>query len=97
MFHSLGKEQLHHILEIQLKRLRKLLADRNLALELSEEAKNRLTEAGYDPTYGARPLKRVIQRDLENPLSLAILQDTFREGDTIQTAVQDGQLVFSKV
>ncbi|PIQ26103.1 ATP-dependent chaperone ClpB [bacterium (Candidatus Blackallbacteria) CG17_big_fil_post_rev_8_21_14_2_50_48_46] len=96
VFHSLGRNQLHHILEIQLKRLRKLLADKQLSLELTDAAKDHLTEVGYDPTFGARPLKRVIQRELENPLSMAILQGTFREGDTIQANLGEGQLVFTK-
>lgn len=96
VFHALGKAQLRDILELQLRRLRALLADRHLTLELSDAAKDFLIEAGYDPTFGARPLKRVIQRDLENPLSLAILQGTFREGDTILADVAEGKLIFTK-
>ena len=95
IFHALDQEQIKGILEIQLRHLRKLLADRNLTLDLSPAAKDHLARQGYDPAYGARPLKRTIQRELQNPLATAILGGRFAEGDTIFADVDDkGQLVF---
>ncbi|MCX7789766.1 MAG: AAA family ATPase, partial [Chloroflexaceae bacterium] len=83
VFHPLSRDQIGKIVEIQLGRLRKLLADRKLGLELTEEARARLAEEGYDPIYGARPLKRAIQQRIQNPLALELLQGQFHEGDTI--------------
>ncbi|MCS6880874.1 MAG: ATP-dependent chaperone ClpB [Oscillochloridaceae bacterium] len=83
VFHPLNREQIGRIVEIQLGRLRKLLADRKLSLELTEAARARLVEEGYDPIYGARPLKRAIQQRIQNPLALELLQGKFHEGDTI--------------
>jgi ATP-dependent Clp protease ATP-binding subunit ClpB len=81
---------------LQLKRLDKLLADQKLALELTPAALARLGEAGFDPAYGARPLKRAIQRYLQNPLALAVLDGRFVEGDTIVGDVAaDGGLHFT--
>jgi ATP-dependent Clp protease ATP-binding subunit ClpB len=96
VFHSLGKDQLTHILGIQLQRVAKLLADRHLTLELGKSAQEFLVEKGYDPALGARPLKRIIQRELENPLSMAILQGEFRDGDRIHAELEDGKMVFSQ-
>ena len=95
VFTPLSREQIGSIVEIQLGRLRKLLADRKLALELTPDARARLADEGYDPAYGARPLKRVIQQRLQNPLSLHLLQGRFTEGDTIIVDVHDGQWQFS--
>jgi len=95
-FHPLSREQLGTIVELQLARLRERLAERSLALELTDDAKEVLAEAGWDPTYGARPLKRAIQRMLENPLALRLLEGEFEEGDTIRVDEQDGELVFEK-
>ncbi len=95
-FHPLSREQLGTIVELQLGRLRERLAERSLALELTDAAKEVLAEAGWDPTYGARPLKRAIQRMLENPLALRLLEGEFEEGDTIRVDEQDGELVFEK-
>jgi len=83
VFHPLSRDQIGKIVEIQLGRLRKLLADRKLNLELTEAARDRLAEEGYDPIYGARPLKRAIQQRIQNPLALELLQGRFHEGDTI--------------
>jgi len=83
VFHPLNRDQIGKIVEIQLGRLRKLLADRKLSLELTEKARARLAEEGYDPIYGARPLKRAIQQRIQNPLALELLQGRFHEGDTI--------------
>ena len=96
IFHALGEEQIKSILEIQLAHLRRLLADRGLRLELTEAAKEQLARQGYDPIYGARPLKRTIQRELQNPLASAILAGRFAEGDVIVADVDDGDVVFVK-
>jgi ATP-dependent Clp protease ATP-binding subunit ClpB len=95
-FHALSKEQLADIVELQLRRLRERLAERGLGLELTDPAKEQLVEAGWDPTYGARPLKRAIQRLLENPLALKLLEGELAEGDTVRVDVEDGELVFAK-
>jgi ATP-dependent Clp protease ATP-binding subunit ClpB len=80
-----------------LRRLRERLAERGLDLEITDGAKEVLAEAGWDPTYGARPLKRAIQRLVENPLALRLLEGDFAEGDTIRVDAQNGDLVFEKV
>ncbi len=83
LFHTLTREQLDKIVDVQLEYLRKRLAARHLKLELSDAARHLLSEEGYDPAYGARPLKRVIQQRIENPLASAILSGQFGEGDTV--------------
>jgi ATP-dependent Clp protease ATP-binding subunit ClpB len=80
--------------EIQLGRLRQRLAQRRLSLDLTPEAAHALAAEGFDPAYGARPLKRVIQRRLEDPLALAVLKGVYKEGDTIRVDVADGVLNF---
>jgi ATP-dependent Clp protease ATP-binding subunit ClpB len=96
IFHPLAAEQLGKIVDVQLQAVAKRLEDRHLRLELSDRAKAYLAAEGYDPVYGARPLKRVIQRDVLNPLSLKLLQGGFREGDLIRVDVRDGVLLFEK-
>ena len=96
VFSPLSREQLGEIVEFQLARLRSRLADRGLRLELTEEAKQVLTEAGWDPAYGARPLKRAVQRLLENPLAVRLLEGDFAEGDTIRVDAVDGALMFER-
>jgi len=97
VFRPLGREQIGHIVELQLARLRKLLAERKITLELTDEATTLVADEGYDPAFGARPLKRAIQRLLQNPLALAILEGRFNDGDTIRTIVApDGTLRFDK-
>jgi ATP-dependent Clp protease ATP-binding subunit ClpB len=96
MFHSLSRSDLARIVEIQLAHLRRLLAERKLWLELTDAATMHLAEVGYDPTFGARPLKRVIQRELQDPLALALLQGEFQEGDTIRVDFTEGSIVFEK-
>jgi ATP-dependent Clp protease ATP-binding subunit ClpB len=97
IFRSLGKDEIEHIIDLQLKRLEKLLADRKLTLDLTPEAREILATEGYDPTFGARPLKRAIQRLLQNPLALAVLEGRFVEGDRIVVGVDaKGELTFSK-
>ena len=84
VFRPLSRADLVRIVDLQLARLEQLLAGRNLGLEVTPEARELLAEQGYDPVYGARPLKRVIQRELQNRIALELLEGTFREGDTIR-------------
>ena len=95
-FHALTRDQLGEIVELQLRRLRDRLADRGLDLELTDSAKELVAEAGWDPTYGARPLKRALQRLVENPLALRLLEGEFAEGDTVRADAQNGELAFVK-
>jgi ATP-dependent Clp protease ATP-binding subunit ClpB len=95
VFHPLGRSELRSIVDIQLGYLRKRLADREMQIELDDTARDLLAEAGFDPVYGARPLKRAIQHQLENPLAQRILRGEFAPGETISVAVEDGQLAFS--
>jgi len=83
LFHRLSRGQMTGIVDIQLERLLKLLTDRNIKLELDKPARAWLADAGYDPVYGARPLKRVIQRELQNPLAQMILGGRVKDGDTV--------------
>jgi ATP-dependent Clp protease ATP-binding subunit ClpB len=92
----LTREQLAEVVELQLGRLRERLADRHIELELTDAAKELLAETGWDPAYGARPLKRAIQRLVENPLALDLLEGRFEEGDTIRVDAHDGELVFER-
>jgi ATP-dependent Clp protease ATP-binding subunit ClpB len=96
VFHSLGKPELERIVEIQLRDLRKRLAERKLQLEVTAEAKAQLAERGYDPVFGARPLKRTIQRMIENPLAVEVLAGRFGEGDTIVVESDGETLRFRK-
>jgi ATP-dependent Clp protease ATP-binding subunit ClpB len=95
-FEPLSREQLAEIVELQLERLRARLAERGIRLELTDAAKEHLAEAGWDPTYGARPLKRAIQRLVENPLALRLLEGEFAEGDTVRMDAADGELTFER-
>jgi ATP-dependent Clp protease ATP-binding subunit ClpB len=95
-FKPLTKEQLGEIVDLQLARLRARLADRGIELELTDAAKGVVSEAGWDPTYGARPLKRALQRLVENPLALRLLEGEFGEGDTVRVDAQDGELGFER-
>jgi len=96
VFHPLGREQLHRIAEIQVRYLRERLAARDLGLSLTPAALDRISEAGFDPVYGARPLKRAIQQQIENPLAQEILAGKFNPGDTIVVDLVDGVIVFGK-
>jgi ATP-dependent Clp protease ATP-binding subunit ClpB len=95
-FRPLSREQLAEIVELQLARVRRRLAERGISIELSDAAKEALVEAGWDPTYGARPLKRAIQRLIENPLALRLLEGDFAEGDVAHVDAADGELTFEK-
>jgi ATP-dependent Clp protease ATP-binding subunit ClpB len=83
VFRPLSREDLSRIVEIQLGKLRRLLADRNVTLELTEAAREGIADAGYDPVYGARPLKRAIQRLLQDPLATRLLRGEFKAGDHV--------------
>ncbi len=96
VFHSLTREHLKQIVDIQLRRLSKMLAERGLTLRLTDRAREFLAEVGYDPVYGARPLKRAIQQHIQDPLALALLEGKFRQGDTVVADVEDGRIVFAK-
>ncbi len=96
IFHRLEREHIARIVEIQLQRLNKLLAQRGLKLSLTPAAVDFLAEEGFDPVYGARPLKRAIQTHLQDQLALKILDGTFADGDTIEADVESGTIVFRK-
>jgi len=95
IFNSLGREQIKSIVEIQLRRLRQNLAARKMALEITDAAKALLADKGYDPVYGARPLKRTIQRLIQDPLAIKILEGEFKEGDGVKVDANRDSLAFS--
>jgi ATP-dependent Clp protease ATP-binding subunit ClpB len=97
IFNALGREQIKHIVDIQMQGLEKRLAERGITLELSEAAKEAIAEEGYDPVYGARPLKRAIQSLIADPLARKVLSGEYADGDTVQVDVgREGQLLFKK-
>jgi ATP-dependent Clp protease ATP-binding subunit ClpB len=97
VFRPLARADLGRIVEIQLARLRKLLADRQLTIELSEAARELVADAGYDPVYGARPLKRALQRMVQDPLASRLLKGEFHRGDhVVVDEGKDGGLTFTK-
>ena len=95
LFNRLGRNEMKRIVDIQLQYLERLLAERKISLEVDEDAKAWLADTGYDPVYGARPLKRVIQRQLQNPLAKMLLAGALKDGETVQVSVQDGQLIIN--
>ena len=95
VFHPLGREHIRKIVDIQLAYLHDRLAEREIRIHLSDAARDKLADAGFDPVYGARPLKRAIQQQVENPLAQEILQGRFRPGDVIEVGVDDDRLEFS--
>jgi ATP-dependent Clp protease ATP-binding subunit ClpA len=95
-FEPLTRLELRGIVDLQLLRIRDRLAARGISLDVTQEAKDFLAEAGWDPDFGARPLKRALQRLVENPLALRLLEGEFEEGDTVQVDVENGELVFEK-
>jgi ATP-dependent Clp protease ATP-binding subunit ClpC len=95
VFHELTAEQLRQIVDLMIKDLQQRLAERKLKIEITEEAKSWLSKAGYDPIYGARPLRRAIERYVENPLSTRVLGGEFKEGDTILIDEKDDALTFT--
>ncbi len=96
VFKPLTQEQLAAIVDIQLKRLEKRLAERRIALVVTDSARKLLAERGWDPVYGARPLKRAIQRLVQDPLAMQLLQGKFAEGDTVEVDAHDGEIAFKK-
>jgi ATP-dependent Clp protease ATP-binding subunit ClpB len=96
MFHALSLKELRKIVGIQLQRVHRLLADQKIGIELTTAAQNHIADAGYDPVYGARPLKRAIQKELENVLATKLLENAFVAGDMIHVDVADHKLTFTK-
>ena len=96
IFHRLTKADLGKIVEIQVANLAGRVRERGIQIELTEGARELLGNLGFDPTYGARPLKRVIQKQLVDKLALRLLEGEFAEGDTVEVDAKEGQLVFSK-
>jgi ATP-dependent Clp protease ATP-binding subunit ClpB len=98
VFHPLDLEQLRKIVDLQLERVRKLLAERRMTLEVSDEASYAIAQEGFDPAFGARPLKRAIQRSIQNPLAMRILDGEFEDGDAIRVdRAPDGTYTFERV
>jgi ATP-dependent Clp protease ATP-binding subunit ClpB len=97
LFKRLGRGEIDHIVTIQMKRLSQLLADRKMSIELTLEARNWLAARGYDPVYGARPLKRVIQKELQDPLARLLLEGGIHDGDTIEVTVEADSLTINGV
>jgi ATP-dependent Clp protease ATP-binding subunit ClpB len=95
-FHSLGLEHMKQIIDIQIAGLMKRLAERKIALALTDAAKQLVVTEGYDPMYGARPLKRTLQRRVLDPLAMKVLEGEFREGDRIVVDAAGGELTFEK-
>lgn len=96
LFHTLDRSELRQIISIQVKRVQNLLADQKITLNLSPASLDYLVDVGYDPVYGARPLKRAIQRELENPLATKLLENTFTEGDTVMVDYVEDNMSFSR-
>ncbi|MBI2358544.1 MAG: ATP-dependent chaperone ClpB, partial [Deltaproteobacteria bacterium] len=96
IFNSLGKAEIKQIVELQLKRLRQSLAAKKMAVDISERAQDLLVEKGYDPIYGARPLKRTIQKLIQDPLALKMLQGEVREGDTVKIDADADQMIITR-
>jgi ATP-dependent Clp protease ATP-binding subunit ClpB len=94
VFEPLGRDEIRQIVQIQLRQLRARLQERSITLELTDEASDYLANKGYDPAFGARPLKRLIQRELQDPLALKLLSGEIGEGSTVTADVGDGRLTF---
>jgi len=97
IFKQITRDQMKQIVKIQINRLRPRLAERHITLHLSDAAEELLANMGYDPQFGARPLKRVIQREVENRVARAILDGTIRDGDTVEIDARDGKLLLKNV
>lgn len=97
IFNPLGRDQIKKIIGIQLGQLKKRLSDKKINLEITDKAMDMLSEEGFDPQYGARPLRRAIQRRIEDPLALKMIEGTFQEGDRITVVSENGNLVFKKI
>jgi ATP-dependent Clp protease ATP-binding subunit ClpB len=97
IFHALTREHIREIVELQFAHLRAMLAERRIGLVLTEAARDTLADEGYDPHFGARPLKRTIQRRVQNPLAMKVLDGQFGEGDTIEVGISDAGFTFATV
>jgi ATP-dependent Clp protease ATP-binding subunit ClpB len=95
VFHPLSRAHIKSIVDLQLRDLQRRLADQRLGIDLTDAAKERLAEEGYDPVYGARPLRRTIQQRIENPLALRILEGDFAEGQTISVDTDGADFTFN--
>jgi ATP-dependent Clp protease ATP-binding subunit ClpB len=95
LFNRLGRSEMKRIVDIQLRHLQQLLAERKITLKIDDTAKTWLANTGYDPVYGARPLKRVIQRELQNPLATMLLSGTIKDGEAVRVSVHDGRLTIN--
>jgi ATP-dependent Clp protease ATP-binding subunit ClpB len=95
LFNRLGRSEMKRIVDIQLRQLQQLLAERKITLKIDDTAKTWLANTGYDPVYGARPLKRVIQRELQNPLATMLLSGTIKDGEAVRVSVHDGRLTIN--
>jgi ATP-dependent Clp protease ATP-binding subunit ClpB len=96
VFRSLGRDDLVRIVDLQVERLRRTLSERQLGIEVSEAARRRLAEMGYDPAFGARPLRRAIQKSIQDPLALALLEGKFAPGDVVRVDLEDDRIVFDR-
>ena len=96
LFNRLKKEQMAEIIDVQIARLQKRLSSRNIEITLDSKAKDYLVEKGFEPEFGARPLKRVIQRDIENKLAEEILQGKIADGNKVKISCKSDKIVFSK-
>jgi ATP-dependent Clp protease ATP-binding subunit ClpB len=97
VFKQLGKEQITEIIDVQLERLRSMLEERGIKIELDDSARALLVQEGYDPVYGARPLKRAIQSLIQNPLAVKLLKGEIASGQTVRVSAQNGEMRFSPV
>jgi len=95
IFHRLSREQIAQIIDVQLERLRVMLHERNISLELQDSARELLAREGYDPNFGARPLKRAIQTLIQNPLAMKLLRGEISSGQTVIVSARDGEVEFA--
>jgi ATP-dependent Clp protease ATP-binding subunit ClpB len=95
IFHSLEMKHIKRIIEIQLKKLAKIIADRGITIEISDAAKEHIAREGYDPAFGARPLKRALQREIIDPLAIRLLEGKFKPGHTVFVNMTNGKLELS--
>jgi ATP-dependent Clp protease ATP-binding subunit ClpB len=94
VFHPLGREQIREIADLQLEELRKRLLDQELTMEISDEVMELIADTGYDPVYGARPLKRALQKIIENPLAQKVLAGKYAPGDVVRTTLSGDEVCF---
>jgi len=97
IFQQLSREQIRHIVELHAESLKKLLQERGISLTLTDGARDALAEEGYDPHFGARPLKRTLQRRIQNPLAMKLLEGAFKAGDTVEVKHASGHYEFRAV